>query len=55
MVSDLAEDIDRAYQQVQEAMLAGGLVSPGDQVVYTAGLPLSGKGTTNSLKIALIE
>ncbi len=55
MVADLADDIDRAYQQVQEAMLAESLVAPGDQVVYTAGLPLSGKGITNSLKIALIE
>ncbi|MBM4226194.1 MAG: pyruvate kinase [Gammaproteobacteria bacterium] len=55
LVPDLSDEIDHAYQQVQDAMVAQGLVGAGDQVVYTAGLPLSGKGVTNSLKIAHID
>jgi pyruvate kinase len=55
LVPELVDDVDRAYQQVQDAMIAQGLVGAGDQVVYTAGLPLSDKGVTNSLKIARIE
>lgn len=55
LVPELADDMDRAYRQVQDAMLAQGLVGVGEQVVYTAGLPLSSKGVTNALKVSRIE
>jgi pyruvate kinase len=55
LIPDLATDIDAAYEQIKNVMKSDGLVQSGDYIVFTAGLPLLSKGTTNSIKVAKVE
>ena len=55
LIPDLSTDIDAAYEQIKRLMKEDGLVDSGDYVVYTAGLPLMSKGTTNSVKVARVD
>ncbi len=55
IVSDLVKDSDEAFRMVREELKRSGYVEPGDQVVFTAGLPFWTRGATNSLKVETVE
>lgn len=55
VVNDFVVDADLAFKRINEELLKLQYVQPGDYVVYTAGLPLLSKGTTNSIKIEKVE
>lgn len=50
--ADQTEEIER---QALLAALKAGLVEKGDKVVITVGLPLHRSGTTNTIKVAVVE
>ncbi len=47
--------IDVALKQVMERLLSQGYVERGDYVVFTAGIPLMSKGSTNTVKVEMVE
>ncbi len=51
---DRVPDYDAMVLVARAALLAQGLVSPGDRVVVTAGVPFDMPGTTNLLKIETV-
>jgi pyruvate kinase len=55
VVNDFVVDADLAFKRINEELLKLQYVQSGDYVVYTAGLPLLSKGTTNSIKIEKVE
>lgn len=44
-------DSDTAFQHIEEELIKRGFVEKGDYVVFTAGIPLMSKGTTNTIKV----
>ncbi|HWP82156.1 MAG TPA: pyruvate kinase [Bacteroidota bacterium] len=46
---------DVAFKQIKDKLLESGYVSKGDYVVFTAGIPLMSKGTTNTVKVEIVE
>ncbi|MEX2115726.1 MAG: pyruvate kinase [Bacteroidota bacterium] len=46
---DVASDI--AFQHIEEELVKRGFLEKGDYVVFTAGVPLMSKGTTNTIKV----
>jgi pyruvate kinase len=44
-------DSDTAFQHIEEELIKRGYVQKGDYVVFTAGIPLMSKGTTNTIKV----
>lgn len=48
-------DSDGLFQHAIDCARQGDLVSPGDTVVITAGVPLNVEGTTNLLKVQMVE
>lgn len=44
-------DSDTAFQHIEEELVKRGFVEKGDYVVFTAGIPLMSKGTTNTIKV----
>ena len=48
------EDSDALFERAVEKAVEGGVVSNGEMVVITAGLPLGVEGTTNILKVAIV-
>jgi pyruvate kinase len=55
VVTELAVDSDTAFKRVNDELRRLEYVHSGDYVIYTAGLPLLSKGTTNSIKIEKVE
>jgi pyruvate kinase len=55
VIPDFAEDTDAALKRVKETLKSLGYVESGDYVVFTAGLPLLAKGTTNSVKVEKVD
>jgi pyruvate kinase len=55
IVPDFVADTDLAFKRINEELRTLEYVKSGDYVVYTAGLPLLSKGTTNSIKIEKVE
>jgi pyruvate kinase len=55
VIPDFAEDTDAALKKVKETLKSLGYVESGDYVVFTAGLPLLAKGTTNSVKVEKVD
>jgi len=51
MVPDFVADTDTAFQRINEELRKLKYVQSGDYVIYTVGLPLLSRGTTNSIKI----
>jgi pyruvate kinase len=54
LVESLGGDSDRALVQVQEQLLASGLVQPGEYIVLLAGQPFFARGSTNFIKVEKI-
>ena len=48
-------DTDRGVSLVKEVLKANGLVSAGDRIVITAGMPLPARGRTNMIQVSQIE
>ena len=48
-------DSDGLFQHAIDCARQVDLVSPGDTVVITAGVPLNVPGTTNLLKVQVVE
>ena len=46
---------DATFPIICNALLKNNLVSRGDKIVVTAGLPLHGRGNTNMLKVQVVE
>lgn len=55
IVPDFVADTDTSFKRVNEELRKQQYVQSGDYVVYTAGLPLLSRGTTNSIRIERIE
>ena len=51
IMPDYAVDTDTAFQRINEELQRRGYLEKGDLVVYTAGIPLLSKGSTNSIKV----
>jgi pyruvate kinase len=51
IVPDFAVEADIAFKRINDELRKLQYVESGDYVVYTAGLPLLAKGTTNTIKI----
>lgn len=52
---ELMRDADEMVQRASASLVAGGLVSPGDKVVAIFGAPLGVAGTTNTIRVVVIE
>ena len=55
IVPDFVADTDLAFKRINDELRKLEYVKSGDYVVYTAGLPLLSRGTTNSIKIEKVE
>ena len=55
IIPDFVGDTDSAFKKINEELKRCGYVEKGDLVVYTAGIPLLQKGSTNSIKVDRIE
>jgi len=55
IVPGFESDADTAFQRIQDELLKQGYVQKGDYVVFTAGIPLMSKGTTNTIKVERIQ
>ncbi len=51
VVTDFICDNDRAFQKIIEQLKQSGYVKEGNFVVFTAGLPLMAKGTTDTINV----
>jgi pyruvate kinase len=51
IVPDFVADTDTAFQRINEELRKLKYVKSGDYVIYTVGLPLLSRGTTNSIRI----
>jgi pyruvate kinase len=48
-------ETDVAFKKIKDKLLEAGYVNKGDYVVFTAGIPLMSKGTTNTVKVEMVE
>lgn len=55
VVSDYQRDADSAFKRIRDELLRLGYVRKGDFVVFTAGLPLLQKETTNTIKVEQVD
>ncbi len=51
IVPDFVAETDTAFQRINEELRKLNYVQSGDYVIYTVGLPLLSRGSTNSIKI----
>jgi pyruvate kinase len=54
-IQSLSADSDAALQQIQEHLLRQGVVRRGEYVVLLAGQPLFARGSTNFIKVEMIQ
>jgi pyruvate kinase len=52
---DLVRDADELMDRANGYLLAHGLVSPGDKFVAIFGAPVGVSGTTNSIRVRIVE
>ncbi len=52
---ELMRDADEMVQRASAYMLANGLVSPGDRIVTIFGAPVGVTGSTNTIRVVVIE
>jgi len=48
------ENTDEMIERAEKAVVEAGLAQQGDIVIITAGIPTSGKGKTNMLKVLMV-
>jgi pyruvate kinase len=49
------ESSEGALKQIEAALLSFNLVEPGDKIILTLGIPVSERGTTNSLRVHTVQ
>lgn len=54
IVPELDVDSDTAFERIEDELVQRGFVRKGDYVVFTAGIPLMSKGTTNTIKVVRV-
>ena len=52
---DMLRDPDEMVERANMFLLANGYVSPGDRFVTIFGAPVGGSGTTNSIRVKVVE
>ncbi|MFO0617176.1 MAG: pyruvate kinase [Polyangiaceae bacterium] len=52
---EVLRDADEMVQRASMFLLANGYVSPGDRVVHVFGAPVGVTGTTNSIRVAVVD
>jgi hypothetical protein len=52
---DFIHENDTAFRKIIERLKLEGYVEKGDYVVFTAGLPLLAKGTTDTISVEQVE
>lgn len=55
IIPELDIDSDSAFKKIRDELLKRGYVEKGDYVVFTAGIPLMSKGTTNTIKVEQVD
>jgi len=55
IVTEFLENTDDALKKIKVTLKSLGYVEAGDYVVFTAGIPLMAKGTTNSVKVEKVD
>jgi len=55
VIKDLVQDKDKAFRRAMEILKKDGYMEKGDFVVFTAGLPLLAKGTTDTINVEKVE
>jgi pyruvate kinase len=55
IVPDFVADTDTAFRRINEELTKLEYVKQGDYVIYTVGLPLLSRGSTNSIRIEKID
>jgi pyruvate kinase len=55
IVPDFVADADTAFQRINDELRKLNYVQSGDYVIYTVGLPLLSRGSTNSIKIEKVS
>lgn len=55
VVSDLLDQTDIAFQRIKDDLKKAGYLESGDYVVFTAGIPLMSKGSTNTVKVEKVD
>ena len=48
------DDFQDVLEQIEKTLLSYGVVKPGDKIVLTLGVPVRGRGKTNSLQVHTI-
>jgi pyruvate kinase len=55
LVPDFGDNVDDAVEKIIAGLKSVGMVSPGEKVVITAGLPFTQKRDTNMLRIETVD
>ncbi|HTP80212.1 MAG TPA: pyruvate kinase [Bacteroidota bacterium] len=55
IIAEFEEDTNAALRRIQDELKRLGYVRPGDYIVFSAGIPLLSKGTTNTIKVERVE
>lgn len=55
IIKDYLHDTDTALRNIIEHLKREGYVTPGDFIVFTLGIPLMAKGTTDTIKVQRVE
>lgn len=55
VMPDFVSDTDVAFKRINDELKRCGYVEAGDYAVYTAGIPLMSKGSTNTVKVEKVE
>ncbi len=55
IVPDFMDQTDAALKKIMEELKKIGYIETGDYVVFTAGIPLMSKGSTNSVKVEKVD
>jgi pyruvate kinase len=55
IIPDFMDQTDVVLKRINDELKRSGYVEAGDYVVFTAGIPLMSKGTTNTVKVERVE
>jgi len=55
LLPDYEQDAESVFEKIRTKLIEDNIVRKGDYVVYTAGIPIAAKETTNTIKIERIE
>ncbi|MBF8248284.1 MAG: pyruvate kinase [Bacteroidetes bacterium] len=55
IIPDFERNSDEAFRRIKDELKSRGYVRSGDYVVFTAGIPLMSKGSTNTIKVEKVE